>query len=393
MSDDAPTPAGQGEAAASRPDAADDAVHSPWAAPGSVPEGAEGPQYALAEEPSDGHTGPQDAEPTPRVPLTKPDGGALTAADGDARPVADAKPVTEGSSSASSAAPSSGPWPEPAVGSERGTDTTVVFPEEPVSSPEAPAAPSPHTVPQAEDRRAEESPAEEPQPFAPRDQVPPSVHQQPTVASLPGAEGNPAQAGPPPWADPFGPPAYRPVPTHAPTSTPPASALFAAFPPPDPATLAGGPPPGIDPFAPPAGGAVPPPPIAPGGPGPMPYGYPGGYGHQGAPAGYGHHGSPAGYGGGLPAYYGWNGMRPPSNGMGLAAMVLGIVAAVGICLWPAPLLIGPLAVVFGLIGRSKAKRGEANNAGQALAGIICGLTGFVLAAVVLVLFIVGQVRP
>ncbi|MFJ8946783.1 DUF4190 domain-containing protein [Streptomyces sp. NPDC102395] len=388
MSDDAPTPAVQGEAAASRPDAADDAVQNPWAAPGSVPEGAEGPQYAIGEEPSDADTGPQDAVPTPKVPLTKPDA--------EAPPVADAKPVTEGGTSASPSV-ASGPWPEPAVGSGNGTDTTVVFPEEPVSFPEAPApqdAPSPETFPQAEERQAEqqqaeqqqaeEPPAEEPQPFAPRDQVAPAVHHQPTVTSLPGAGADPAQGGPQPWAGPFGPPAQgpaqAPVPTHAPTSTPPAGAPFAAFPPPDPATLAGGPPPGFDPYAPPPGGPVPPPPIAPGGPGAMPYGYPGGYGHQGAP----------GYGGGLPAYYGWNGMRPPSNGMGIAAMVLGIVSAVGFCMWPATMIIGPLAFVFGLIGRSKAKRGEANNPGQALAGIICGIAGFLLAAAMLVLFIVTR---
>ncbi|MEU0675145.1 DUF4190 domain-containing protein [Streptomyces sp. NPDC006172] len=383
MTDDASTPAVQGEAAASRPDAADDAVHNPWAAPGSVPEGAEGPQYAITGEPADARPGPQDAVPAPRVPLTKGGGEALTVADGDGgRTVADAKPVTEGSPTASSSAP----WPAPAEGPGGGADATVVFPEEPAAE----GAPSAETVPQAEGRQVEgrqaENPqAENPRPFAPGDQAPPSVHHQPTVTSLPGV-ADPAQGSPQPWADPFAPPPQTP----APTFTSPAGAPFNGFPPPDPATLAGGPPPGPDPFAPPAAGAVPPPPIAPGGPGQMTYGYPGGHGHQGAPAGYGHQGPPAGYGAGFPAYYGWNGMRPQSNGMGTAAMVLGIVATVGLCIWPVTILIGPLAVVFGVIGRSKAKRGEASNAGQALAGIICGVAGFVLAAAMLVLFIVAQ---
>jgi hypothetical protein len=38
-------------------------------------------------------------------------------------------------------------------------------------------------------------------------------------------------------------------------------------------------------------------------------------------------------------------------------------------------------VIFGGIGRAKARRGEATNPGQSLAGIICGSAGIVLALV------------
>ncbi|CAL9598334.1 hypothetical protein SUDANB176_05379 [Streptomyces sp. enrichment culture] len=127
------------------------------------------------------------------------------------------------------------------------------------------------------------------------------------------------------------------------------------------------------PFAPPAAGEpVPPPPVAPDGPGRVPYGYPGGYGHPAAqPPGYG--GAPG------QAYYGWTGMAPmPSNGPGVAGLVLGIISAVVFCLWPVAVLLGVLGVVFGAIGRGKAARGEATNPGQALAGIICGAVGTVL---------------
>ncbi|MGW0817159.1 DUF4190 domain-containing protein [Streptomyces viridiviolaceus] len=113
---------------------------------------------------------------------------------------------------------------------------------------------------------------------------------------------------------------------------------------------------------------VPPPPIAPDGPGRVPYGYPGGYGHPGPPG----HVGPQGY-------YGWPGMAPmPSNGLGTAGLVLGIIAAVGFCLWPLAIIVGILGVVFGAIGRGKARRGEATNPGQALAGIICGAAGIAL---------------
>ncbi|MEU8958298.1 DUF4190 domain-containing protein [Streptomyces sp. NPDC048518] len=158
-----------------------------------------------------------------------------------------------------------------------------------------------------------------------------------------------------------------------------------------------GPPVG-NPFAAP-GEPVPPPPISPDGPGRMPYGYEYGhgygYGYPGPPGGapgYGYPGQPGypGYQGapGAPGY-GWPAMpMAPANGMGVAGLVLGIIAAVGFCLWPLAIVVGILAVIFGAIGRRKARRGEATNGGQALAGIICGAAGIVLSIAVLVILLV-----
>ncbi|MEU9589886.1 hypothetical protein AB0D84_09165 [Streptomyces sp. NPDC048193] len=165
-------------------------------------------------------------------------------------------------------------------------------------------------------------------------------------ASGTGPFGAPGATPPAGGADPFAPPGVA-----APTSGP-----FAA-------PLPAPPYPGQD-------QAVPPPPIAPDGPGQVPYGYPGGYGHPGQ----GGYAGPQSQG-----YYGWPGMGPmPSNGMGTAGLVLGIVAAVVFCLWPAAIVLGVLGVVFGALGRGKARSGEATNPGQALAGIICGTVGIVL---------------
>ncbi|WP_253195507.1 hypothetical protein [Streptomyces sp. JHA26] len=183
----------------------------------------------------------------------------------------------------------------------------------------------------------------------------PSVHDQRTVTSLPAMGTQP-----PPWATP-GAPA-------------PADGTANPFAPPAAAAPASG---AANPFAAPAQAqvppyagqdqAVPPPPIAPDGPGQVPYGYPGGPG----PGGYA---APQ-----PPGYYGWPGMTPmPSNGMGTAGLVLGIVAAAVFCLWPLAIVLGILGVVFGALGRGKARRGEATNPGQALAGIICGTAGIVL---------------
>ncbi|MGW6533376.1 DUF4190 domain-containing protein [Streptomyces venezuelae] len=191
---------------------------------------------------------------------------------------------------------------------------------------------------------------------------PPSVHDQWTVTSMPGAVPQPPA---PPMAG--GQPGVPP-----------------------------GVPPGMgNPFAAP-GEPVPPPPVSPDGPGQMPYGPPGqmpygypGQGYQGPGyQGQGYQGQ--GYQGfqGYPGY-GWPAMpMTPANGMGVSALVLGIVAAVGFCLWPLAIVLGILAVIFGAVGRGKARRGEATNGGQALAGIICGAAGIVLGVALLVILIV-----
>ncbi|MFF5855026.1 DUF4190 domain-containing protein [Streptomyces sp. NPDC012751] len=223
----------------------------------------------------------------------------------------------------------------------------------PATSPQVPPAPSapadaPWAVPAEGSAPAAAAP--QPDPYAP-----------PTSpAPQPAAFAPPASA---PQPNPYAPPApsaaqpnpYAPPPQPNPYAPQPPSASFA---PPAPAAP-------VNPFAPGAqhGGPepVPPPPIAPDGPGQVPYGYPS---HVPYPAANG---------------YGWPGMQPaPSNGMGTASLVLGILAAVGFVAWPIALVLGILAVIFGAIGRGKAKRGEATNPGVALAGIICGAAGIVL---------------
>ncbi|MET9408216.1 DUF4190 domain-containing protein [Streptomyces sp. NPDC002935] len=177
--------------------------------------------------------------------------------------------------------------------------------------------------------------------------TPPPVYGLPTITSLPGAPlpPGPGSPGGPSWDNPFAPPAgHTPYPQPAP------------------------------------GEAVPPPPIAPDGPGRLPYGY--GYPqYAAARPGTAYPGGPG---------YGWPLVQPmPSNGMGTAGLVLGIITAVLFCVWPLAIVLGILAVIFGLIGRGKARRGEATNPGQALAGIICGAVGLVLAVALLVLIIVA----
>ncbi|MER6096943.1 DUF4190 domain-containing protein [Streptomyces sp. NPDC001728] len=145
---------------------------------------------------------------------------------------------------------------------------------------------------------------------------------------------------------------------------------------------------------------VPPPPVAPGGPAAgAGYGYPsagtGGYGYPAANAsgGYGYPAAPtpppvSGYG--YPGYGqpGWQ--QPMNNGMGVAAMVVGICAVVlAFCSYGIlGLILGAVALPLGIVGRKRHLRGEANNKGQAVAGITLGSIGIALGLAGIALIIV-----
>jgi len=78
--------------------------------------------------------------------------------------------------------------------------------------------------------------------------------------------------------------------------------------------------------------------------------------------------------GGYPAggYQATTGRR---NGMGTTALVLGVVALVLVVLLlfsPLGALLGLLAVLFGILGLIRVNRREADNRGQAVAGLVTG---------------------
>ncbi|MEU9253339.1 hypothetical protein AB0D66_16000 [Streptomyces sp. NPDC048270] len=172
----------------------------------------------------------------------------------------------------------------------------------------------------------------------------PSVHDQPTLAGMPGA-GAPQPAAPQSAPTPNTPPAYG-----YPAQPDPAGYGYPAAP-----------------------SAVP------------GYGYPGDTGYQampGYPGDTGYQPVP-----GYPGYPGTSGYplyaTPKSNGFGVTALVLGILSVVGCITSFLAIAIGIGAVVFGALGKGKATRGEADNGGMALAGIILGAIGIVLGALML----------
>ncbi|HEU4488948.1 MAG TPA: DUF4190 domain-containing protein [Actinomycetota bacterium] len=73
---------------------------------------------------------------------------------------------------------------------------------------------------------------------------------------------------------------------------------------------------------------------------------------------------------------------PRKNGVGVAALVIGVLAlvlALLVLFFPIAALLGLIAIILGIVGISRASRGEADNRGQALAGLITGLVGLLLA--------------
>lgn len=68
---------------------------------------------------------------------------------------------------------------------------------------------------------------------------------------------------------------------------------------------------------------------------------------------------------------------PPQNGYAVASLVLGILGLSSM-LCGVSAILSILAIIFGAIGRKKAKLGLSNNGGMATAGLVMGVIGAVL---------------
>ncbi|HXT44548.1 MAG TPA: DUF4190 domain-containing protein [Pseudonocardiaceae bacterium] len=78
-------------------------------------------------------------------------------------------------------------------------------------------------------------------------------------------------------------------------------------------------------------------------------------------------------------------LAQPRNGFGVAALVLGLLAVVSSWTIIGGLVLGILAVIFGVLGRGRASRGEATNGGLSVAGIVLGAVGVVITIVLIAL--------
>jgi hypothetical protein len=102
-----------------------------------------------------------------------------------------------------------------------------------------------------------------------------------------------------------------------------------------------------------------------------------------------------GYPGGYPPppqqpYWGYPPPLPtgPKNGLGIAALVVAILGLVFCWTVMGGIVLGVVAVIIGIIGRGRAKRGEATNGGVAMAGTLLGVLA-VIAGVVFIPIWVG----
>lgn len=75
----------------------------------------------------------------------------------------------------------------------------------------------------------------------------------------------------------------------------------------------------------------------------------------------------------------------PRNGMGIAALVLGLFALLLSWTIIGGIIFGLLALIFGLLGRGRAKRGEATNGGMSIAGLVLGVVGALISIGLVVL--------
>ncbi|HPX37937.1 MAG TPA: DUF4190 domain-containing protein [Mycobacterium sp.] len=121
---------------------------------------------------------------------------------------------------------------------------------------------------------------------------------------------------------------------------------------------------------------------------PYPYSYP-----PGPPSGP-YTGGP--YTGGYPpppTSYGDYYPTPPviRNGLGVAALVVAIIGLLGSFSVAGGVILGIVAVILGFLGRNRVRRGEANNGGVALAGIILGVLS-IIAGLVFIAIWVGMFK-
>lgn len=69
--------------------------------------------------------------------------------------------------------------------------------------------------------------------------------------------------------------------------------------------------------------------------------------------------------------------QKPRNGLGIAALIVGILAILAIITIFGGPILGIIAIILGIIGRGRAKKGEATNGGMATAGIVLGAIAIV----------------
>jgi hypothetical protein len=79
-------------------------------------------------------------------------------------------------------------------------------------------------------------------------------------------------------------------------------------------------------------------------------------------------------------------MPPKTNGKSIAALVLGILS---IMLPYIGFIIGIIAIVFSAISLKEIKKKQEQGRGMAIAGLVCGIVGTAIYAIIILVFIIA----
>lgn len=82
----------------------------------------------------------------------------------------------------------------------------------------------------------------------------------------------------------------------------------------------------------------------------------------------------------------------PKNGIGIAALVVALLSLPAVLTVFGGFVLGLVAIVLGFLGYRRVKKGEANNGGIAIAGIVLGLVGIALNAALIAFGVWGFMK-
>ncbi len=77
----------------------------------------------------------------------------------------------------------------------------------------------------------------------------------------------------------------------------------------------------------------------------------------------------------------------PKNGLGVAALVLAILALMSVWSVAGGIVLGLVAVILGFVARGRVKRREATNGGVAIAGIVLGFLAIAVSLVFIAIWV------
>ena len=82
----------------------------------------------------------------------------------------------------------------------------------------------------------------------------------------------------------------------------------------------------------------------------------------------------------------------PSNGLGVASLLIGLAALVASLTVVGGLMLGVLAAILGLIARVQVKHGQASNGDVAITGVVLGVLAIVASMIIALFWVVPQMR-